>query len=302
MLRSRMHGYASMTVHTVPPASHNDMSTKYPVRPPVIAVYNNKGGSGKSSNLLGIASGLARYHAKRVLVVDLDGQANASMGLGVPRENLTPSVANLLLTDNPPYHTEIIRPAPSAPGVTLITGHGDMDNADLFLASRVGRERILERRLDPIRDSYDIVMLDCAPNKALMSVNALHYADEFVLPLQPEYFAVDAINGVFEHVRDIAAGLGQVANLLGIVTCRVPPRSGMSDTLRADLRSAYGELLFGTEISATVRIAEAQGLGMPIDAYADTLGADRTGRRAAEQYERLTGEFLDRLRGRGYPV
>lgn len=92
------------------------------------------------------------------------------------------------------------------------------------------------------------------------------------------------------------------ANLLGIITCRVPPRSAMSDALRADLRTAYGELLFGTEISATVRIAEAQGLGMPIYAYADVIGANRAGRRAAKQYERLTGEFLDRLRARGYSV
>ena len=278
------------------------MSTTRRTRPPVVAIYNNKGGSQKTTSCLNIASGLSLLYNIRPLVVDLDGQASASKGFGVPREDLSPSIANLLLSDDLLPHSQLVRSAPSAPAVKLITGHGEMDNADLYLAAKVGRERILERRLEAIRDQYDIVILDCAPNKALMSVNALHYADEYLLPLPPEYFAVEAINGVFEHVQNIAAGLGRVADLLGIIPCRVPPRATMSDELREDLRSAYGDLVFATEISATVRIAEAQGLGMPIYSYAQGLGTDAAGRRAAEQYAQLTGELLHRLRARGYQL
>jgi chromosome partitioning protein len=254
----------------------------------ILALINNKGGVGKTTTAMNLAAGLARRD-RRVLLVDLDSQGSASLSLGVARTALSPSSAEVLLDELP--IAQAIRPTPVT-GLDLLTGTMALANADLRLAERAGRERRLQAALDPVRQAYAFILIDCPPSLSLLPVNALIAADAFLVPVTPHYLALEGLVNLMEAVERVRQGVHTAAPLLGLVLTLVDYRLRVTREIVDLIRGQYGDQVFRTEIRVNVRLAEAPSFGQPIFVYDPAS----TG---AEAYRRLTMEVLQRCRKAG---
>ena len=170
----------------------------------IIAVINNKGGTGKTTTCVNLSACLAAS-GYRVLLVDLDSQASASLSLGIPRNALAPSAAHVLF-DSLDVE-DAIRPA-VLPGLDLLTGQMELANTDLMLADVPGRERRLSRCLQGVRDQYDFIFCDCPPSLSLLPVNALVMSDSYIVPVTPEYLALEGLIGLMDGIDRMKKGIG----------------------------------------------------------------------------------------------
>ena len=251
----------------------------------ILALVNNKGGVAKTTTAVNLAAGLARA-GNRTLLVDLDSQASASLSLAVPRAELSPSSADVVLDGMP-----IARAARATwtAGLDLVTGAAALANADLALANVRGRERRLATALGPVRDDYGFIVLDCPPSLGLVSVNALVAADAFIVPIVPQYLALEGLVNLLEAVERVRTGIGASAELMGILLTLVDYRTRSAVEIVDMIRRHYGSQVFKTEIRVNVKLAEAPSFGRSIFDY------DRTSS-GALAYERLTREVLRRSR------
>ena len=250
----------------------------------VIAVLNNKGGVGKTTASVNLGAALASPR-RRILLIDLDSQASASLWCGVDRRHLLPSSADCLLHDYPV--AKAIRPTPTR-SLDLITGSTELANADLALCDVVGREMTLRHALQPVRDMYDFIILDCPPSLSLIGVNALMAADGLIVPVTPQFLAIEGLVSLLGAVDQVKTRLGSRAKLVGILLTMVTPTRAADAAIRA-LRAQHRDKVFQTEITASRALEEAPAEGQTIFQF-----APRT--RAAEAFDRLAGEFMERVR------
>ena len=249
----------------------------------IIPVINNKGGVGKTTTSVNLAAGLARQ-GRRVLLVDLDSQASASHALGIGRGDLNPSIASVLFNGLP--INEAVRET-SEPGLDLITASTDLSGAELRLNAHPARVTHLARTLLPLRAAYDYIVLDCAPATSLLNVNALVAADAVVIPCSPSFLSVSGLISFGEVIRQVRAGVGAAAPILGIaMTLADVARSDVQETLAA-LRRHYGGKLFTTTIRPDPALEKAPLHGQSIFAF----DGDSTG---AADYADLVREFVER--------
>ena len=249
----------------------------------VLAVANQKGGVGKSTTAVNIGAYLALAGA-RVLVVDLDPQGNASTGLGLDHRDIEPSIYDVLTGDLPP--AEAIR-ATGVANLHVLPSTIDLAGAEVELASAMSRETRLRRALQSIDHQYDTILVDCPPSLGLLTVNALAAADELLIPIQCEYYALEGLGQLLRNVELVRAHLNPQLRIGGIVLTMYDGRTRLALQVVDEVRRHFTDVVYQTVVPRSVRLSEAPGYGVPIALY-DPLS------RGGIAYRDLTFELAER--------
>ena len=252
--------------------------------PVVIAVINNKGGVGKTTTAVNLSAALAAP-GHRVLLVDLDSQASASIWCGISRRNLRPSSASCLLDRYPIRRA--IRPT-STPRLELLTGSLELANADVTLCNVRGREIALRKMLEKIRADYDFVLLDCPPSLSLLAINALMASDFLLVPVVPEPLSLDGLMNLLATVERVRSRMMMKTRLITLLITMIDPRRKIARELVERLRAQYRDRVFHTEIPWASALADAPAMRQHVLAFAPRSSS-------ADAFRRLAGEVLQRL-------
>ena len=248
----------------------------------IIAIANQKGGVGKTTTAVNLAAALARA-PKRVLLVDLDAQGNATMGSGVDKRELEASSYDVLLQEAD-ARSVIVR-TPEA--FDLMPGNIDLTAAEIQLMEIDGREQRLKLALDPLRDDYDFILIDCPPALSLLTLNALTAADSVLVPMQCEYYALEGLSALIETIDALKVRLNPGLEIEGVLRTMFDVRNNLANAVSGELTTHFGELVFRTIVPRNVRLAEAPSHGQSI------VGYDRASR-GGVAYLGLAGEILRR--------
>jgi len=251
-------------------------------KPIVVALANQKGGVGKSTTAINLAAALA-FQDQRVLLIDLDPQGNASSGLGIDRGSIEVSIYDVLLKES--ALEDAIEPT-SVRNLFVVPATIDLAGAEIELVSMFSRETRLGNAIDEI-DDYDIVLIDCPPSLGLLTVNALTAAQEVLIPIQCEYYALEGLSQLLRNVELVSSNLNPKLKVSGVVLTMYDGRTKLSKEVAEQVRDYFGDVAFSTVIPRSVRLSEAPSYGEPIEAF-DPMS------RGAIAYRQLGREFLDR--------
>ena len=258
------------------------------MRTRILAIANQKGGVGKTTTAINLATALAAVDEK-VLLIDLDPQGNASTGLGIPRTDRATGSYRLIIDELP--LSEAIR-ATYIPNLSLVTAEADLAGAEIELVALDRREYRLRDALAPLRDGtsrFSFVLIDCPPSLGHLTLNGLVAADSVLVPLQCEFYALEGISGLIRTIEMVKRGLNPTLRLQGIVLTMYDRRNNLSDLVAADARGFFGNAVYETVIPRNIRISEAPSHGKPVLLY-DFRSP------GAQAYVRLAGEVLRRER------
>ena len=252
-----------------------------------MAITNQKGGVGKTTTAINLGTALAAL-GRRVLVVDLDPQGNASTGLGIPVSGRGFTSYDLLFNDEPgPLRTC----ATVVPGLSVIPATPDLSSADVDMVSDTRRLHKMQHALSPGRaelGGQDFILIDCPPSLNLLTLNALVAAHSVLVPLQCEFFALEGLSQLMRTVQSVRAGSNPGLKIQGIVLTMYDKRNNLSGQVAADVRDNLGTLVYDTVIPRNVRLSEAPSHAIPALIY------DRSST-GSVAYQRLAGEMLARM-------
>jgi chromosome partitioning protein len=253
----------------------------------VLAIANQKGGVGKTTTAVNLATALA-IAGQRVLLIDLDPQGNASTGLGIDRADRGVGTYALLV-DN--ANADSIAVPSSVPNLDIVSAEPDLAGAEIELVSLTHREYRLRDALrqDRADRGYDFVLIDCPPSLGLLTLNGLVAANAVLIPLQCEFFALEGVTQLMRTIERVKGGLNPALRLHGIVLTMFDRRNNLSDLVAADARSFFGNQVYDTMIPRNIRISESPSHGKPVILYDPRSPG-------AQAYQRLALEFLQRER------
>lgn len=252
----------------------------------VIAIVNQKGGVAKTTTAINLAAALGE-RGKKVLLVDMDPQGNATSGLGVDRRQIEHCVYDVLINDAPP--AAVIRKS-GFRNLDLLPATIQLAGAEVELVNAISRENKLRRAVRPLTPFYDYMFVDCPPSLGLLTVNALALADGLLVPLQCEYYALEGLTQLLNTYKLVRENLNQKLELTGVLLTMYDSRTNLSAQVAEEARAFFGKQVYQTQISRSVRLSEAPSHGVPgifYDCHA----------RGAEEYQALAEEFLQREEG-----
>ncbi|MDD7586140.1 MAG: ParA family protein [Corynebacterium glucuronolyticum] len=250
----------------------------------ILAMCNQKGGVGKTTSTINLGACLAEQ-GRKVLLVDLDPQGALSAGLGIRQDELDLTVYNLLVDTDATIEETIL--STCVPGLDLVPANIDLSAAEIQLVNEVGREQTLARALRPVRREYDYIVLDCQPSLGLLTVNALTCAQGVIIPMECEFFSLRGLALLTDTVEKVRDRLNFDLDVLGILVTMFDRRTTHSREVMERLVDVFGEKVFDTVITRTVRFPETSVAGEPIITWAPKS-------QGAEQYRNLAKEVIER--------
>ena len=249
----------------------------------IVAIANQKGGVGKTTTCINLAASMAATKRK-VLVIDLDPQGNATMASGVDKYQVDATAYELLVEDVP---FEDVVCTKTSGHYDLIAANGDVTAAEIKLMEVFAREVRLKNALASVRDNYDFIFIDCPPSLNLLTINAMAAADSVLVPMQCEYFALEGLTALMDTISKLAAVVNENLKIEGLLRTMYDPRNRLSNEVSDQLKKHFGNKVYRTVIPRNVRLAEAPSHGKPA-MYYDKYSA------GAKAYLALAGEMLRR--------
>lgn len=248
----------------------------------VIAIANQKGGVGKTTTSINLAASLA-VAEKKVLLIDLDPQGNATSGIGISREGLSGSVYDLLIGRK--GLSELVVPL-QVPWLSVVPAHIDLVGAEIELVGMDGREQVLKDRLKGSLELYDYVLIDCPPSLGLLTLNALTAADSLLIPMQCEYYAMEGLAQLMNTFELVRRSLNPSLQVEGVLLTMFDGRNNLNNQVQAEIRSHFGDRVFQSTIPRNITLAEAPSHGKPAVFY-DAVS------KGAQAYLALAKEVLE---------
>ncbi|GMQ93365.1 MAG: AAA family ATPase [Acidimicrobiia bacterium] len=249
----------------------------------VVAIANQKGGVGKSTTAINLGAGLA-LQGERMLIIDLDPQGNTSSGLGIDRETIESSTYDVLVDGA--FISDVLEPT-SVRGLHVVPATIELAGAEIELVSMFSREQRLKQALAAITDDYDFVLIDCPPSLGLLTINGLAAAQEVLIPIQCEYYALEGVSQLTRNIDLVKGSLNPQLEIEGVVLTMFDGRTTLAADVVEQVRSHFADTAYKTVIPRTVRLSEAPSYGEPIEAYDDMS-------RGAIAYRELAREFRRR--------
>ena len=249
----------------------------------IIAVTNQKGGVGKTTTSVNLAASLSET-GRRILLIDLDAQGNATMGSGVNKHDIHPTGYDLLMG-----HADIrdVVVYAEEAGYDLLPGNSDLTAAEVELMEKDGRERRLRAALSYVQNEYDLIIIDCPPSLSMLTVNALAAAHGVLIPIQCEYYALEGLSALLDTIEHVRAAINPELHIEGLLRTMYDARNNLANDVSAQLQEHFGDKVYRTIIPRNVRLAEAPSHGLPVIRY-DKFS------RGAMAYLALAGEYARR--------
>jgi len=251
----------------------------------VISIVNQKGGVGKTTTTVNLSAFLA-LHGKKVLVIDLDPQGNATSGYGFDKSELDTSVYDVLVNEVPII--DVIR-STNRKNLDICPTNINLAGAEVELVSAMSRETILKRAVDTISDKYDYIMIDCPPSLGLLTLNALAASSDVIVPIQGEYYALEGLTQLIDTINLVRKHLNPTIGIFGVVITMFDGRTQLTKQVTEEVRKYFGEKVFNTYIPRNIRLAEAPSYGKTIAEYDPKS-------RGGQSYNELALEVIKRAK------
>lgn len=249
-----------------------------------IAIFNQKGGVGKTTTNINLSACLATQ-GKKVLVVDIDPQGNTTSGIGITKRTLNETLYDVLINEEYDVKKAILKT--KTKNLDILPASVDLAGAEIELVNIEGREARLKKAIDKIRPDYDFIFIDCPPSLGLLTINSLTAVDSVLIPIQCEFYALEGVSQLVSTIDLVRKNMNPDIRISGVILSMFDGRTNLSLQVVNEVKKHFGDLVFSTVIPRNVRLAEAPSYGLPIVKY----DPSSTG---AKAYQRFAKEFLER--------